>query len=188
MVNKNGLDGPSAHNKNALDGPSVANKNALDGPSVADKFEVDGPSAFNKFASDDHQVDNLIHWSGINLPRHFNCKNVEDALLREQEMLIRMENGPMRDIDPNLLLCLQSTLSWGLEELINVRDGVVGATVDRLTTVLESTLTRVEVALIAGGSCGMDRETDLKSTIYSRKTLWSGLALWFPKKDISCCR
>ncbi|KAI8804898.1 hypothetical protein BJ742DRAFT_741637 [Cladochytrium replicatum] len=52
MVNKNGLDGPSAPNKNALDGPSVANKNALDGPSVADKFEVDGPSAFNKFASD----------------------------------------------------------------------------------------------------------------------------------------
>ncbi|KAI8804778.1 hypothetical protein BJ742DRAFT_871547 [Cladochytrium replicatum] len=41
MVNKNGLDGPSAPNKNGLDGPSVANK-----------FEVDGPSAFNKFASD----------------------------------------------------------------------------------------------------------------------------------------
>ncbi|KAI8813193.1 hypothetical protein BJ742DRAFT_735512 [Cladochytrium replicatum] len=52
MVNKNGLDGPSAPNKNALDGPSAPNKNALDGPSVANKFEVDGPSAFNKFASD----------------------------------------------------------------------------------------------------------------------------------------
>ncbi|KAI8804899.1 hypothetical protein BJ742DRAFT_903250 [Cladochytrium replicatum] len=42
-------------NKNGLDGPSAPNKNALDGPSVADKFEVDGPSAFNKFASDEKE-------------------------------------------------------------------------------------------------------------------------------------
>ncbi|KAI8812938.1 hypothetical protein BJ742DRAFT_866259 [Cladochytrium replicatum] len=81
-------------NKNGLDGPSAPNKNALDGPSVADKFEVDGPPAFNKFASD--------------------------------------------------------------------------------------ALTRVEVALIAAVGAVVWPERKLRSTIYSRKTLWPGLALITP--------